>query len=210
MVGSAVIDRSTQRYLARLARESGYFQREFNPKPTRAILNDAGLRYISSEDIEMKTGEVATVYKIKLEQESGDCLEDSLIENGCAKTVFATDWAIDTGSGYDHLTYYFDSTPTSCDIEKARIINKVKHAIEAGALKQQFSCRSCDKRVHWTDLTPPTPNSCDAYKQQIIMLRNQQCSCCNKGGISQIVQPDEVDEYILARPADVMTSPKAE
>lgn len=207
MEGSVLIDGSTKRHLARLARESGYFQREFNPDPTRTILTQAGINYIPIQDIEMDTGEIATVYSLDLNGDSGNKLEKGLISHGNTDEAFATDWAVDANHGYDHLTFYFDSPPVKNDIEKARIINKVKHAIEIGKLQQQFSCRSCGKRVHWTDLIPPTPECENGYKQQIIMLRDQQCSCCNdSGNFDHIAHPNEIDEFIQARPTDVMAA----
>ena len=207
MQDSTVIDGSTERHLARLARESGYFQREFNPEPTRAVLSQAGIDYAPIQDIEMDTGEIATVYSLDLKGEPDQKLEEDLIAHGATAQAFATDWAVDTNHGYDHLTYYFDSAPTKHDIEKARIVNKVKHAIEIGKLNQQFSCRTCGRRVHWTDLVPPTPENEVAYKQRILMLRDEQCSCCNeKGNLEHITHPNQVDEYVQARPMDVMAA----
>jgi len=207
MEGSIVVDGSTERHLARLAREAGYFQREFNPDPTRTILSQAGISYVPVQDIEMDTSEIATVYSLDLKRDSENKLEEGLISHGSTDEAFATDWAVDANHGYDHLTYYFDASPMKSDIEKARIVNKVKHGIETERLQQQFSCRTCGKRVHWTDLTPPTPDCENAYKQQIIMLRDQQCSCCNDtDNFDHIAHPHEIDEFIQARPMDVMAT----
>lgn len=169
------LDHKTECYLARIANEIGYIHRDHTEKPTRLLFSEKDIQIYQCRSIPVDDGDIIDVFQFPAHHADFVTGTDDVDESG-DEFYYATDWPIDTGSGYSHLTFIFDSDPTKEAVKKARLINKICRRIEYDSLNQHFTCQVCSQRRHWTDTVKSENNDDPDLRERALMLQNEICN----------------------------------
>lgn len=170
-IGHTQLDPDTKEFLAGVANDISLIYRDF--------CSEMGEH--SNEKIPSEVGKVAingsaiTICRFDA-AEAPEHIKQKMQSPGVAGDwIFIAGWPNSCDESDSGCTcFYFHEYPTREDIEKARLIKKVKIAIENRQLMQRYRCNKCLERVHWTDLN----NDADlSFFKRTIMLKEKLCNC---------------------------------
>lgn len=66
--------------------------------------------------------------------------------------AYVVDWPVTVSGCRQYVSLYFSQLPSREDVIKAGQIRRTAIEIRSQVVPQNYRCRVCDKRVHWTDL----------------------------------------------------------
>jgi hypothetical protein len=186
------IDGPTNRYIQRIARNIGYFDKILNAKPTTHILTEMGLDYVVLDNLELNCDGIATIFSVETaEIANTDRWGSSGGFTDCGENMYVVDWAVtnlDTEQ-YEHRTFIFSDLPDQDSITTAHQLNKIRCVIGQSHTEQHYTCECCGSRVHWTQLETPEWMGEETLDQRITMMKQKVCGCEATRVLSPSVKP---------------------